>query len=322
MRVFVAGATGALGRHLVPMLAANGHQVVGSTRSPAKADLIKRMGAEPAIADGLDANGMRAAVISATPDVVIHQMTDLAAATDLRHFDRAFARTNELRTRGTDILLAAAREAGARRFIAQSFCGWTFSRSGGAVKAETDELDPHPPEELRRTLEAIQYLERTVTASTAPEGIVLRYGFFYGAETGTLSPAMRDQLFRRRVPLVGDGGGYWSFINTEDAASATLAAIGHGVPGNIYNIVDDHPARVREWLPALAGLLGARPPFHVPAWLGRLLAGEHMVAMMTQVRGASNAKAKDELGWHPAHPSWRQGFAELATTSGAERSAA
>ncbi|MVT72053.1 NAD-dependent epimerase/dehydratase family protein [Bradyrhizobium cajani] len=322
MRIFVAGATGAVGRHLVPMLVGKGHEVVGSTRNPAKADILRRMGAEPIVADGLDATGLRAAVMSARPEVVIHEMTDLATATDLRHFDRAFARTNELRTRGTDILLAAAREAGARRFVAQSFCGWTFSRSGGADKTETDELDPHPPEELRRTLEAIQYLERTVKASAAPEGIVLRYGFFYGAETGTLSPAMLDQLWRRRVPLIGDGGGVWSFINTEDAASATVAAIERGLPGSVYNIVDDDPAPVREWLPALAELLGAGPPFHVPAWLGRLLAGEHMVAMMTQVRGASNAKARRELGWQPAHPSWRQGFAELAKMSGAHRSAA
>ncbi|QQO16470.1 NAD-dependent epimerase/dehydratase family protein [Bradyrhizobium diazoefficiens] len=322
MRIFVAGATGAVGQYLVPALVAAGHSVVGTTRSAAKADVLRRLGAEPAIADGLDAGSMGAAVSAAKPDVVVHQMTDLAAATDLRHFDRAFARTNELRTRGTDILLAAAREAGARRFIAQSFCGWTFSRTGGTVKTETDELDPHPPQELRRTLEAIGYLERSVTASTTPEGIVLRYGFFYGPDTGTLSPAMMDQLRHRRVPVIGGGAGTWSFIHTEDAAAATLAAIERGRAGNVYNIVDDHPAQVKDWLPALAELIGAKPPLHIPTWLGRLLAGEHMVAMMTEVRGASNAKARRELGWKPAKPSWREGFAELAPASAAQRSAA
>lgn len=322
MRIFVAGATGAMGRQLVPLLVASGHSVVGSTRSAAKADFLRGLGAEAVIADGLDATDMRAAVISAKPDVIIHQMTDLVGATDLRHFDRSFAKTNGLRTRGTDILLAAARDAGAKRFIAQSFCGWTFSRTGGAIKTETDELDPNPPEELRRTLDAIQYLERTVTTSSAPVGIVLRYGFFYGPETGTLSPAMVDQLRRRRVPVIGDGGGYWSFIHTEDAASATLAAVERARPGNIYNIVDDHPAQVRDWLPALAELLGAKPPLHVPACLGRLLAGEHMVAMMTEVRGASNGKAKRELDWLPAHPSWRAGFADIARQSAEQLSAA
>lgn len=322
MRIFVAGATGAVGRQLVPLLLASGHSVVASTRSASKADSLRELGAEPIVADGLDAVDMRTAVIAARPDVVIHQMTDLAGATDLRHFDRAFAQTNELRTRGTDNLLAAAREAGARRFIAQSFCGWIFSRNGRAIKTEADELDPNPPEELRRTLEAIRYLERTVTASSVPEGIVLRYGFFYGPETGTLSPAMRDQLLRRRVPVIGDGGGYWSFIHTEDAASATLAALERGRAGNIYNIVDDHPAQVRDWLPALAELLGAKRPLRVPVWLGRLLAGEHMVAMMTEVRGASNAKAKRELGWLPAHPSWRDGFIDAASHSIGQRTAA
>lgn len=322
MRIFVAGATGAVGQYLVPALVAAGHSVVGTTRSAAKADILRRLGAEPAIADGLDAGSMGAAVSAAKPDVVVHQMTDLAAATDLRHFDRAFARTNELRTRGTDILLAAARETGARRFIAQSFCGWTFSRTGGTVKTETDELDPHPPQELRRTLESIRYLERRVTASTTPEGIVLRYGFFYGPDTGTLSPAMIDQLRHRRVPVIGGGAGTWSFIHTEDAAAATLAAIERGRAGNVYNIVDDHPAQVKDWLPALAELIGAKPPLHIPAWLGRLLAGEHMVAMMTEVRGTSNAKARRELGWQPAKPSWREGFAEFAPASAAQRSAA
>ncbi len=322
MRIFVAGATGAIGRPLVPALVAAGHSVVGLTRTPAKAEAINRMGAEPVVADGLDAAAIRAAVASTKPDVVIHEMTDLAGVTDLRHFDRTFANSNRLRTLGTDLLLAAAREAGVQRFIAQSFCGWAFARTGGSVKAETDELDPDPPQELRRTLEAIRYLERTVTASSSPEGVVLRYGAFYGPGTGVFDRSMLDQIRHRRVPLVGDGAGWWSFLHVEDAASATVMAVERGKPGNIYNIVDDEPVQVREWLPALAEMLGAKPPFHVPAWIARLLAGEHMVAMMTQVRAGSNAKAKRDLDWEPARPSWREGFAEIAKQSVELRTAA
>jgi len=313
MRILVAGATGAIGLELVPQLIAAGHSVVGTTRTAAKAGIIRRMGAEPAIADGLDAPAIRAAVMAAKPEIIIDQMTDLADVTDLRHFDRAFATTNRLRTEGTDFLLAAARDAGVKRFIAQSFCGWTYGRGGDAIKTEADALDSDPPEELRRTLQAIQHLEDAVTGSASPEGIVLRYGSFYGPDTGMLSRAMIDQLRRRRVPLIGGGGGRWSFIHVEDAAAATLAAVERGKPGHIYNIVDDEPAEVSEWLPALATLLGARPPIRVPAWLGRLFAGEHLVSMMTEVRAGSNAKARHELGWRPAHPSWREGFAEIAS---------
>jgi len=321
MRILVAGATGAIGLQLVPQLIAAGHSVVGTTRTAAKAELIKRMGAEPVIADGLDAPAIRAAVIAAEPDTIIDQMTDLADVTDIRHFDRAFTATNRLRTQGIDFLLAAAREAGVGRFIAQSFCGWTYGRGGEEIKTETDALDPDPPEELRRTLQAIQHLEDAVTGSADPEGIVLRYGSFYGPDTGMLSRAMIDQLRGRRVPLIGGGGGQWSFIHVEDAAAATVAAVERGKPGNIYNIVDDEPAEVSEWLPALATLVGARSPIRVPAWLGRLFAGEHLVSMMTEVRGGSNAKAKQELGWRPAHPSWRQGFAELANGATAQHAA-
>jgi nucleoside-diphosphate-sugar epimerase len=312
MRIFVAGATGAVGRALVPALVAAGHSVTGMTRSPEKAGAIRRAGAEPVVADGLNARAIRAAVISARPDVIIDEMTDLATVTDLRHFDRAFANTNRLRTEGTDHLLAAAHEADVKRFIAQSFCGWSFSRESDAVKTETDALDPEPPRELARTLDALRYLEQIVTKSIHLEGIVLRYGSFYGPDTGMFSRAMIEELRHRRVPLIGNGAGRWSFVHVEDAASATVAAIEHGKPGQIYNIVDDEPAPVSEWLPALAGILGAKPPFHIPAWVGRLLAGEHMVSMMTQVRAGSNVKAKQELGWQPAHPSWRQGFAEAA----------
>jgi 2-alkyl-3-oxoalkanoate reductase len=312
MRIFVAGATGAVGRALVPALVSAGHSVTGMTRSPEKAGAIRRAGAEPVVADGLNARAVRAAVISARPDVIIDQMTDLGTVTDLRHFDRAFAVTNRLRTDGTDHLLAAAREAEVKRFIAQSFCGWTFSREEGSVKTETDAIDPEPPRELARTYDALRYLEQIVTTSIHPEGIVLRYGSFYGPDTGMFSRAMIDELRHRRVPLIGTGAGWWSFVHVDDAASAAVAAIEHGKPGQIYNIVDDEPAQVSEWLPALAGILGAKPPFHIPAWVGRLLAGEHMVAMMTQVHAASNAKAKQELDWRPAYASWRQGFAEAA----------
>lgn len=321
MRILVAGATGAVGLNLVPQLIAAGHTVVGTTRTAAKAEIVRRMGADAAIADGLDAPSLRAAVLAAKPDVVIDEMTDLAGVTDLRHFDRAFATTNRLRTEGTGSLLAAAREAGVKRFIAQSFCGWTYGRDSDAVKTEADALDVNPPEELRRTLEAIQYLEAAVAGSTSLEGIVLRYGSFYGPDTGMLSRAMIEQVRRRRVPLIGGGGGQWSFIHVEDAASATLAAVERGVPGSIYNIVDDEPAPVSEWLPALAALVGARSPIRVPAWLGRLFAGEHLVSMMTEVRAASNTKARRELGWQPAHPSWRQGFAEIASRATAQHAA-
>jgi 2-alkyl-3-oxoalkanoate reductase len=321
MRIFVAGATGAVGRQLVPALVLAGHSVVGLTRTPAKAESVWKMGAEPVVADGLDAAAIRAAVVSAAPEVIIHEMTDLGGATDLRHFDRAFAGSNRLRTRGTDHLLAAAREAGVKRFIAQSYCGWPYARVGVAVKTENDELDWDPPAELRRTLAAIRYLERIVTSSPGPEGIVLRYGSFYGFGTGMLDRSVIEQIRHRRVPLVGDGAGWWSILHVDDAASATLSAVERGSAGNIYNIVDDEPAQAREWLPALAEMLGARPPFHVPAWIARLVAGDHIVSMMTQGRAGSNAKAKRELDWRPAHPSWREGFAEIVSQS-EQRSAA
>ncbi len=252
MRIFVAGATGAVGRPLVSALIRASHSVVGLTRTAAKAETIRRAGAEPVVADGLDAAAIHSVVLAAKPDILIHEMTDLAGATDLRHFDRAFASSNRLRTEGTDNLLAAARQAGVKRFIAQSFCGWVFARNGAAVKTETDALDPNPPEELRRTLDAIRYLEQAVITSSQPEGIVLRYGAFYGPDTGIFDHAMIEQIRHRRVPLIGDGGGWWSFVHADDAAAATVAAVERGKPGNIYNIVDDEPAQVSEWLPALA----------------------------------------------------------------------
>jgi 2-alkyl-3-oxoalkanoate reductase len=322
MLILVAGATGAVGRRLVPALVSAGHSVVGLTRTPAKAEMIQRLGGQPVVADGLDAEAVRAAVGSTKPDVIVHEMTALSGASDLRRFDRTFADSNRLRTRGTDLLLAAAREAGVKRLIAQSFCGWPYARTGALVKSETSELDPNPPEQLRRTLEAIRYLERIVTGSRNPEGIVLRYGAFYGHDTGMFDRSMVGQIRRRRVPLIGDGNGWWSFLHIDDAVAATTIAIERGKAGNIYNIVDDEPAPVREWLPALAVVLGAKSPLWVPAWIARILAGEHLVSMMTQGRAGTNAKAKRELGWTPAHPSWRQGFAELAEEHVGRRAAA
>jgi nucleoside-diphosphate-sugar epimerase len=311
MRIFVAGATGAVGHHLVPLLIADGHSVIGLTRTPTKATVVRALGAEPVVADGLDAAAIHAAVQAAKPDVIIHEMTDLKGMSDLRTFDKTFATSNRLRTEGTDHLLAAARDVGVKRFIAQSFCGWSYARTDGAVKSEADPLDPDPPAEFRRTLDAIRYLERTVTSSASPEGIVLRYGAFYGPDTGMLAGAMVSQLRSRRVPMLGDGGGFWSFVHTEDAARATALAVGRGRAGEIYNIVDDEPAPVSAWLPALASAVGAKPPLWIPAWIGRLVAGEHVAVLMTQSRAGSNAKAKRELGWQPVYASWRNGFPEV-----------
>jgi nucleoside-diphosphate-sugar epimerase len=302
MRVFVAGAAGAIGRRLVPQLVAAGHSVVATTRSTGKAQLLENLGAEPVVVDGLDAAAVGAAVARAEPDAIVHQMTALSGSIDLRHFDRTFEVTNQLRTTGTDNLLAAAQAAGVHRFIAQSFTGWPNQRSGGAVKSESDPLDPHPPKQQRRTLDAIRYLERAVTAAPL-EGVVLRYGSFYGPDA---TEEMLELLRKRRMPIVGDGGAVWSMIHLDDAASATVAALTRG--RGIYNIVDDDPAPVAEVLTALADLLGAKPPRHLPVWLARLAAGEVAVSMLTQIRASSNAKARRELGWAPRWSSWRDGF--------------
>lgn len=311
MRILVAGATGALGRHLVPRLAAAGHAVVGTTRHPAKAEMIRQLGGEPAVVDGLDGTRVREVVRSAKPEVIVHEMTDLGGVADLRHFDRVFASSNRLRTEGLDHLLAAGRETSVKRIVAQSYCGWPYAREGGAVKSEEDALDPHPPREFRRTLDAIRYLEDQVTRAPDLDGVALRYGGLYGPDTGLFASAFIDQIAKRHVPLIGSGDGWWSFIHVEDAAEATALAVERGRPGSIYNIVDDEPAPVREWLPFVAALLGAKPPRHVPAWLARIVAGEHLIVMMTEARAGSNAKAKRELRWQPKHPSWRGGFAEI-----------
>ncbi len=308
MKVFVAGASGAIGRRLIPMMVRAGHVVVGMTRSPGKADSIRAAGAEPVVADALDEDAVMAAVRHAGPEVVVHQLTAIPPRVNLRAFERDFALTNRLRIEGTRHLAAAARATGAGRLVAQSFAGWLYAREGGPVKTEDDLLDPHPPRALRRALEAIRELEVTVLATQGPEGVVLRYGVFYGpgtslGEGGSIVEAVRQ----RRIPVVGRGAGVWSFIHVDDASAATLVALERGAPG-IYNIVDDDPAPVGEWLPALAAALGAKPPWRVPALLAWLVVGGHGVELMTRVRGASNAKAKRELGWRPAYASWRDGF--------------
>jgi nucleoside-diphosphate-sugar epimerase len=315
MKVFVAGATGVVGRALVPRLVARGHEVVGMTKSPSKQDLVRNLGARPVVTDALDREAVAKAVASAEPEVIVHQLTALSepvSLRDARHPDRSHAATmtNRLRTEGTDHLLAAGRAVGARRFVAQGFAAFRFARTGGPVLTEADPLDPDPPASLRTAQEGYVYLEQAVTTIEWGEGLVLRYGGFYGPGTAiSLTPdaVMATLVRKRRFPIIGDGGGVFSHVHIDDAATATAIAVDHGQPG-IYNIVDDDPAPVREWLPVLASALEAKPPRRIPRWLGRLVAGEAPAIMMTAVRGASNAKAKRELGWELRYPSWRQGF--------------
>jgi nucleoside-diphosphate-sugar epimerase len=317
MKVFVAGATGALGRQLVPQLVARGHEVVGMTRSAWKQELVRSLGARPVVADALDPDAVTRAVESAAAEVIVHELTALSgkmSMRDARHPERSSAAimTNRLRIEATDHLLAAGRAVGARRFVAQSFGAFRFTRTGGPVLTEADPLDPNPPASMRAGLMAILHLEEAVTTIEWGEGLALRYGGFYGPGTGiSLAPdaVMAAPIRKRRFPIVGDGGGVWSFVHIEDAAAATVAAVERGEPG-AYNVVDDDPAPVREWLPVLASALGAKPPRRVPRWLGRLLGGEMATVMMTEVPGASNEKAKRELGWKPRYASWRQGFAQ------------
>jgi 2-alkyl-3-oxoalkanoate reductase len=302
LRIFLAGATGTLGRRLVPRLIERGHHVTGTTRSDRGAALLREMGAEPAVLDPLDAPAVHDAVAAARPDVVVHQLTALAGVKFGRNFDRTFAQTNRLRTEGTDILLAAARAAGVRRLVWQSYAGWPYARQGGPAKTEDDPLDPDPPADARESLAAIRHLERAVTEA---DGIVLRYGGFYGPGTSIAEGGAHLELIRRRrFPLGGDGRGVWSLVHIDDAAAATVAAIEGGPPG-IYNIVDDAPAPAAEWLPAMAKAVGAPPPRRMPGWLVRLAAGPQALTMMTRSRGASNAKAKRKLGWSPVH-TWRE----------------
>ena len=310
MNIFVAGATGALGRPLVAQLVKNGHEVTGMTRSESKQDLLRELGARPVVADALDPDAVARAVAEAEPEVIVHQLTAIGAF-NLRRMERDFAATNRLRTEGTDHLLAAGRAVGVKRFVAQSFAPWPYARTGGMVKSEDDPLDTTPPAQVRTTLDAIMYLERAVTGADWTEGIALRYGGFYGSGTSVSLNPLGEQvemIRARKLPLAGKGTAVWSFVHIEDAAAATVEAIEHGKRG-VYNVVDDDPAPVSEWLPVLAKALGAKPPRRVPLLLARIAGGEAAAIMMTELRGASNTKAKRELGWQPRYPSWREGFA-------------
>ena len=309
MRVFVAGGTGVVGQRLVPQLVANGHQVTATTTSPGKLDLLNRLGAEGVVMNGLDAASVGEAVARARPDVIVHQMTAIAGTPDMRHMDRWFATTIRLRIEGTDNLLAAANATGVSHFVAQSYAGWNGIRAGGWVKTEIEPLDVHPGTSAHLGGMAIRHLE-TVVGNAG--GAVLRYGWLYGAGATSLRDLV-EVIRKRQFPLVGGGTGYMSWVHVDDAARATILAVEKRAKG-VFNIVDDEPAPISEWLPYLAACAGAKPPMRVPKWLARLLAGEVPVIMMTEGRGFSNAKAKRELGWEPRHPSWRAGFKEELTT--------
>lgn len=310
MNIFVAGATGVIGRELVRLLVERGDTVTGMTRSASRRGVIEQLGARSVVADAFDAEAVHRAVAAAEPDVVVHEMTALTHLGAPRNLHRDFAQTSRLRTEGTDILLAASQAVGVPRFIAQSYCGYLPATHGPLIVPEDEPLDPRLAGALAGVFEALQYLETAVTGASSTVGIVLRYGGFYGPGT-TLSrrpPGAHTELVRkRRFPIIGNGAGIWSFIHVEDAARATVAAIDRAERG-IYHICDDEPAPVREWLPELAAALGARPPFRVPRWLGRLAAGEAAVIVSTEVSGASNAKARRELRWEPVYRSWREGF--------------
>jgi 2-alkyl-3-oxoalkanoate reductase len=306
MRVFVAGASGAIGTRLVPQLIQRGHEVIGSSTSASGAERVRALGAESIVLDLLDRPGVRKAVLEAQPEAIVNQATALADVQFSKNLDRTFAQTNRLRREGTDALLAAARKAGVPTFVAQSFASMRYARVGGWVKTENDPLDPSPVQGMRETSAAMTYLDEAVIEAG---GVALRYGNFYGAtDDGWVVPVRK-----RQFPIVGDGGGVSSFIHLEDAAAATVLALEHDGPA-IYNIVDDEPAPVREWLPVLAKALGAKPPRRFPVWIARLFAGEPGVMLGTESRGASNAKAKRELGWAPRYASWRQGFVEAYAT--------
>ncbi len=308
MKIFLAGATGAIGSALIPQLTAAGHSVVGTTRSEAKAQRLRDRGAEPVVLDALDRDAVLAAVAQARPDAIVHELTALSAVNP-RKAAQSFEQTNRLRTEGLDHLLEAAAANGVERVVAQSFTSWPYARVGGPIKSESDPLDPNPPKQLRAALEAIAYAERRVTAAG---GVALRYGGFYGPGTGIAPGGEQwEQIHKRKFPIVGDGGGIWSLVQIDDAARATVAALERWTPGEIYNVVDDDPQPIGVWLPALAQAIGAPPPRKVPRWVGRLL-GEHVIAMMCEARGASNAKAKALLDWEPRWTSWREGFPALA----------
>ncbi|GAA4737836.1 NAD-dependent epimerase/dehydratase family protein [Phytohabitans rumicis] len=311
MKIFLAGASGAIGSQLTTALVARGHEVVGTTRSAAKADALRALGAEPVVFDALDPESVADAVAKADPEVIVHQLTALSGPTDFRRAKQMAAATDRLRTVGTDHLLAAARAVGVRKVVAQSNAMW-MERIGGPVVDENGRIEPNPPADAGETVAALRHVETAVTGITWAEGIALRYGAFYGPGTGVeLAPdaGMAGQIRQRKFPIVGGGAGVWSLVHIVDAVSATVAAIERGKRG-IYHVADDDPAPVGEWLPELAHVLGAKPPRRLPAWLVRMLAGEAPVNLMTQARGISSEKAKRELGWTLRYPSWRKGFIE------------
>jgi len=308
MKVLVAGATGGLGRSLVPKLIAAGHEVTGMIRSESGAAAVRAQGADVVFADGLDAGAVKAAVASAQPEVVVHQMTALRGGINFKKFDESFAVTNRLRTEGTQNLLAASHAAGVRRIVAQSYAGWNLQRGGSMTKTEADPFDPNPAPATRQAMDGLQRLEAMVTGDKEIEGLVLRYANFYGP-TGAIGKGgeIVELIQQRKLPLVGDGAGIWSFIHYDDAADATVRAVSTGDPG-IYQIADDDPAASAVWLPELARILGAKAPRHLPAWLAKLAIGEVGVAFFTKIRGVDNALAKDTFDWQPGYASWREGF--------------
>ncbi|GAA3395631.1 NAD-dependent epimerase/dehydratase family protein [Cryptosporangium minutisporangium] len=311
MKIFLAGAAGAIGSQLVPQLVARGHEVVGTTRSVAKIEALRALGAEPVVVDALDPESVADAVAKAEPDVIVHQLTALNGPPDFRHAKQMAAATNRLRTEGTDHLLAAGRAVGVRKIVAQSNASW-MERTGGPVADENGRLEPNPPADLADGVDALRHLETAVTGIGWADGIAIRYGAFYGPGTGleTAPDAiMAGEIRKRKFPIVGGGRGMWSLVHIADAASATVAAIERGRPG-IYHVADDEPAPVHVWLPELARALGAEPPRRIPAWIVRLVAGPGPVDLMTRARGISSEKAKRELGWTPRYPSWRTGFRE------------
>jgi 2-alkyl-3-oxoalkanoate reductase len=299
MRVMVIGAAGAIGVPLVRQLIERGHEVIGTSRSSSRFEQLRALGAEPLVLDALDASAVGKALTARRPNAVIYEATALAGVSDFKHFDRSFAQTNRLRTEGVDILLTAAREAGVQRIVAQSYGAYRYRRNGAPVKTEDDPLDT-PPAAMRKSFAAMAHLDKAVTDAG---GVALRYGLFYGAPGDHMGSLVRAG----KVPIIGDGAGIVSLIHVEDAAAATALALEHD-GGAIYNIVDDDPAPSRVWLTELANIVGAKPPPRYPAFVARLFVGEPFVVMLTESRGASNAKAKRELGWTLQYPSWRQGF--------------
>jgi 2-alkyl-3-oxoalkanoate reductase len=309
MKVFVAGASGVIGRRLVPMLVERGHAVVAMTRSGERGESLRGLGAEPAICDVFDAAALREAVTAAAPEAVVHELTDLPSAIDPRKMSEQLANNDRLREQGTRNLVDAARAAGARRIVAQSIA-FAYGQRGEELRTEDDPLFDEAPEPWARSVRAVHALEDAVTKTDGIEGVVLRYGFFYGPGSAYAAGGFyAEEVRRRRFPLVGKATGVFSFIHVDDAAAATVAAVERGSPG-VYNVVDDDPAPLREWLPAYAEALGAQRPRRVPRWIARLVAGEYTARLATELPGASNARAKAALGWQPRYASWRQGFRE------------